>query len=384
MTVTERPRTRKKVAIVLPGADSGERVAAMLAWYDRHRRDLPWRAPPGAPRDAYRVWLSEIMLQQTTVRTVGPYFADFVARWPHVTALAQASLDDVLRAWAGLGYYSRARNLHACARMIVEQHGGRFPTEPVGLRALPGVGPYTAAAIAAIAFDHPVMPVDGNIERVVARLHAVEEPLPGAKARIQALAATLATPVRAGDMAQALMDLGAGVCTPRQPDCARCPLAGSCAAYARGDAQSFPRKRAKQAGALRRGAAFVVLRADGRVLIGTRPARGLLAGMSEVPGSEWSTDFDAHAATRAAPKFPGRRPRWRRCADEVRHVFSHFPLALTVYAAELPRGVRAPQGLRWVACDAVHAEALPTLMRKVLAAAGLPRGGASAGVRGKA
>jgi A/G-specific adenine glycosylase len=371
MTVTGRPRARKNAIPDPPADDSAARIAALLAWYDRHRRDLPWRAAPGAPRDAYRVWLSEIMLQQTTVRTVGPYFTAFTVRWPTVEALAAAALDDVLRAWAGLGYYARARNLHACAQAVVGGWGAVFPAEIESLRALPGIGPYTAAAIAAIAFDHPAMPVDGNIERVVARLHAVEEVLPHAKARIQVLAATLVSPARAGDMAQALMDLGATICTPKKPACGRCPLQAGCVAAARGDAESFPRKAVKKSGARRRGAAFVAVRADGKVLLRTRPASGLLGGMTEVPTSEWTAAFDAARARRAAPAFPGLRLRWRRIAGEITHVFSHFPLALAVYVAAVPRGTRAPMGMRWVAVKDVAAEALPTVMRKVLAAAGI-------------
>ena len=239
------------------------------------------------------VWLSEIMLQQTTVKAVGPYFEKFLARWPDVAALARASLDDVLRMWAGLGYYSRARNLHACAVAVSRDHGGNFPDTEDGLRALPGIGPYTASAIAAIAFDRRTMPVDGNIERVVSRLYAVEEALPQAKPRIQELAATLLADTsagdvetRAGDSAQALMDLGASICTPKKPACALCPLNEDCAARARGDQETFPRKAAKKTGALRRGAAFVVTRGE-ELLVRSRPEKGLLGGMTEVPGSDW-------------------------------------------------------------------------------------------------
>ena len=245
------------------------RPALLLDWYDRHRRRLPWRPLAGERADPYRVWLSEIMLQQTGVKTVGPYFLKFVARWPDVAALGRASLDDVLRMWAGLGYYSRARNLHACAVAVLRDHGGVFPDTEEGLRALPGIGPYTAAAIAAIAFDRRTMPVDGNIERVVSRLFAVEEPLPQAKPLIQQLAATLLgesragdEKSRAGDSAQALMDLGSSICTPKKPACALCPLNDDCAARARGDQETFPRKAPKKTGALRRGAAFVVTRGD--------------------------------------------------------------------------------------------------------------------------
>src|SRR5215216_5413606 len=214
-------------------------AAALLAWYDRHRRNLPWRAPPGRQPDPYRVWLSEIMLQQTTVATVGPYFDRFVARFPDIRALAAAPLDDILHAWQGLGYYARARNLHACARAVVARHAGEFPDDPAALRALPGVGDYTAAAIAAIAFDRPLAAVDGNVERVVARLFAEREPLPAAKPRLRALAAALVPDARAGDFAQAMMDLGAVLCTPRRPRCVLCPWRGGCAALALGIAEEL-------------------------------------------------------------------------------------------------------------------------------------------------
>ena len=306
------------------------------------------------------------MLQQTTVKAVAPYYARFLAQWPTVEALAQASLDDVLRAWAGLGYYARARNLHACAQAVVARHGGVFPDSREGLRALPGIGDYTAAAVAAIAFDAPAVPVDGNVERVVSRLFAVEAELPAAKPRIKALAAALLPPARAGDFAQALMDLGATICTPKKPACALCPWAQACHARTRGDQDTFPRKAPKREGRLRRGAAFVALRADGAVLLRTRPDKGLLAKMTEVPGSEWAHDFDVEDALASAPALRGR-PRWRRLAGTVEHVFTHFPLQLTVFAATVPRGTPPPQGMRWVARMQAGDEALPNVMRKVLA-----------------
>ena len=237
--------------------------ADLLAWYDRHRRTLPWRAPPGERPDPYRVWLSEVMLQQTAVKAVAPYFTRFVARWPDVQALAAAPLDDVLRLWAGLGYYARARNLHACARAVMEHHGGRFPETERELARLPGIGPYSAAAIAAIAFAAPVPAIDGNAERVVARLFALERELPAARSDIRRMAERMVPAERAGDFAQALMDLGATVCTPRKPACALCPWTQGCAARRRGDAESFPRKAPRREGRLRRGAAYVVVRADG-------------------------------------------------------------------------------------------------------------------------
>jgi A/G-specific adenine glycosylase len=347
------------------GAFGVARPALLLDWYDRHRRRLPWRPLPGERADPYKVWLSEIMLQQTGVKTVGPYFEKFVARWPDVDALACASLDDVLRMWAGLGYYSRARNLHACAVAVRRDHGGAFPDTEEGLRSLPGIGPYTAAAISAIAFGRRTMPVDGNIERVVSRLFAVEDPLPQAKPLIQSLAATLLGASRAGDSAQALMDLGASICTPKKPACALCPLNGDCASRARGDQETFPRKAPKKTGTLRRGAAFVVTRGD-QLLVRTRPEKGLLGGMTEVPGSDWRAAQDDKEALAQAPSMNGAK-RWQRKTGVVTHVFTHFPLELVVYTATVSAGSRAPQGMRWVPIATLSDEALPNLMRKVIA-----------------
>ena len=360
MTVAARVSRRKKEV----GAPD---PAALLAWYDRHRRVLPWRARRGERSDPYRVWLSEIMLQQTTVKAVAPYYARFLARWPTVEALASSELDDVLRAWAGLGYYARARNLHACAIAVIEQHGGIFPQTLDDLRALPGVGDYTAAAVAAIAFDAPAVPVDGNVERVVTRLFAVEEALPAAKPEIKRLAASLLPSRRSGDFAQALMDLGATICSPKRPACALCPWNDVCAARARGDQETFPRKAPKREGRLRYGAAFVALRADGRVLLRQRPDKCLLAKMTEVPGSDWSHDFDKARALKAAPRLA--KAKWHALPGVVRHVFTHFPLELSVFFTEMPRGAVAPKGARWVALADLPGEALPNVMRKVLSAA---------------
>jgi A/G-specific adenine glycosylase len=348
---------------------SAARPALLLAWYDRHRRKLPWRPLPGVAADPYRVWLSEIMLQQTGVKTVGPYFEKFIARWPGVDALGRASLDDVLRMWAGLGYYSRARNLHACAVAVRRDHGGVFPDTEQGLQSLPGIGPYTAAAIAAIAFGRRTMPVDSNIERVVSRLFAVEEPLPQAKPLIQQLATTLLgagdVNSRAGDSAQALMDLGSSICTPKKPACALCPLNADCLARARGDQETFPRKALKKTGALRRGAAFVVTRGD-ELLVRTRAEKGLLGGMTEVPGSDWIAAQDDKAALQQAPRLKGIS-RWHRKAGVVTHVFTHFPLELVIYTARVPARSRAPDGMRWVPIATLRDEALPKVMRKAIA-----------------
>jgi A/G-specific adenine glycosylase len=368
-----------KVAGKTSKRQRGERASAkscphsvtLLAWYDRHRRKLPWRAAPGEAAEPYRVWLSEIMLQQTTVKTVGPYFSKFLARWRSVHELAAAPLSDVLSAWAGLGYYARARNLHACARAVVERHGGRFPPSESDLRDLPGVGPYTAAAIAAIAYDAPATPVDGNIERVIARLFAVSAPLPQAKPELHRLARGLTPRRRAGDFAQAMMDLGATICTPKSPACALCPWMESCAGYRTGNPAQFPRRKPKREGALRRGAAFVALRDDGFILVKTRPMKGLLGGMTEVPTSDWSADFDETRASDGAPRFrSSARParcEWRRIPTLVQHVFTHFPLELSVYWGRVAPRVPAPAGMRWVECSKIADEALPSLMRKVVA-----------------
>ncbi len=311
------------------------------------------------------------MLQQTGVKTVGPYFEKFLTRWPDVASLGRASLDDVLRMWAGLGYYSRARNLHACAVAVVRDHGGAFPDTEEGLRSLPGIGPYTAAAIAAIAFDRRTMPVDGNIERVVSRLFAVEETLPQAKPVIQKLATTLLggsstdEKSRAGDSAQALMDLGASICTPKRPACSLCPLSEACVARQRGDQESFPRKAPKKSGELRRGAAFVVTRGD-ELLVRSRPEKGLLGGMTEVPGSDWRALQDDEAALKQAPRLDGVT-RWHRKVGVVTHVFTHFPLELVVYTARVPARTRAPKDMRWVPIATLAGEALPNVMRKVIA-----------------
>jgi A/G-specific adenine glycosylase len=332
----------------------------LLAWYGRARRDLPWRAPPGGRADPYRVWLSEIMLQQTTVATVIPYFHRFTARWPDIAALAAAGLDEVLTEWQGLGYYARARNLHECARTVAAGHGGAFPNAEDALRRLPGIGPYTAAAVAAIAFGRKATPVDGNIERVMARLFAFGEPLPRAKRTLAGHARALTPARRAGDFAQALMDLGATVCTPRNPDCGVCPIAADCAARAEGNPETYPVKAARRVRPTRRGVVFWLTGPGGKVLLRRRPERGLLGGMMEFPSTPWDeTAPTPRDARRAAPV----RASWRALPGEVAHTFTHFHLKLAVWSAALD-GVPPPRGT-WCAPSRFHELALPTVMKKV-------------------
>lgn len=342
----------------------------LLPWYDAHARVLPWRSPPGgAPPDPYRVWLSEIMLQQTTVATVKAYFERFTARWPSVAALAAADDGDVMAAWAGLGYYSRARNLVACAKVLA---ASGFPEDEAGLRALPGVGPYTAAAVAAIAFGRRAVVVDGNVERVVARLFAVEAPLPGAKPELKLLAATITPDLRAGDFAQAMMDLGATVCTPRSPRCEACPLRAACKAYAVGRPASYPRRMAKAAKPERAATAWWIER-EGQVLLVRRPAKGLLGAMMALPSTLVIGD---------SPQLPvvGSAGGDRRAGHlgtvpdfgvlgTVTHVFTHFRLVLTVAAATLDPGCVLPPGARWWPVTKLENAGLPTLFAKAAALA---------------
>jgi A/G-specific adenine glycosylase len=338
---------------------------ALLRWYDLRRRDLPWRAQPGETADPYAVWLSEIMLQQTTVEAVKPYYAAFLARWPNVAALAAAREEEVMKAWAGLGYYARARNLHACAREIAAR-GGIFPREEQELLALPGVGPYTAAAIASIAYDAPLVAVDGNVERVIARLFALERPAREAKRELREKAQSLSPGLRAGDFTQALMDLGATVCTPRAPRCGDCPFLCACEAARRGAAEAFPVRPPRTAKPERGGAAFV-LTSGGAALIRTRPPRGLLGGMAEFPSTPFRADFDAAKARAHAPVAA----RWRALPGAVEHVFTHFSLRLTIFRATLPAPPPEVENGRWTELTRICDEGLPTLMRKVAAHAGL-------------
>ena len=334
----------------------------LLGWYDVNRRRLPWRALSGETPDPYRVWLSEIMLQQTTVAAVGPYFHNFLKRWPTMKALAAAPVEEVMSAWAGLGYYSRARNLHACARAVVELHRGELPADEAELRKLPGIGPYTAAAITAIAFDKRAAPVDGNIERVLARLFAVKTPLPGAKPELKAIAEVLAPAKRAGDFAQAMMDLGAAICTPKSPACANCPWSDDCDARALGIAASLPARDAKPERPLRRGAAFVVISDRDEILLRRRQPKGLLGGMHEPPMSPWEDDFPQTPLKHAPLKA-----KFHKLPGLVRHGFTHFELELEVYrAAPVARG--NPNGAgEWAPLADLNRYALPSVMRKVVA-----------------
>ncbi|WP_116653373.1 A/G-specific adenine glycosylase [Pelagibacterium sediminicola] len=337
-------------------------AAAVLAWYDRHARVLPWRVSPsdrarGARPDPYHVWLSEIMLQQTTIAAVGKYFAAFTRLWPNVEALAAAPLDDVLVQWAGLGYYARARNLHACARAVVERHGGKFPTSAAALRDLPGIGDYTSAAIAAICHDERVAVVDGNVDRVVARYLALPRPVREEKPLVRATVQH-AVPVRAGDFAQAMMDLGATVCAPRRANCLICPLEPDCAGAASGNPLAFPVPPQKPVRPTRYGHAFVIVHA-GKVFLRQRGPKGLLAKMTEVPGSEWTSGT-------TEPVFPFDAG-WRR-AGTVEHTFTHFHLVAEVWSVsgDLP----LDEGW-WADIDALDNEALPSVFRKVLRVAGV-------------
>lgn len=358
--------TRRQGGRSLPAPEA----AILLAWYDRHARKLPWRVGPedrarGVKPDPYRVWLSEVMLQQTTVTAVKPYFDTFIERWPNVAALAAAPRDDVMTAWAGLGYYARARNLKACAERVAADHGGRFPQTAAALQELPGIGTYTAAAIAAIAFDEPAPVVDGNIERVIARLFALDTPLPAAKAKIREIQRSLTPALRAGDYAQAVMDLGATLCTPKSPACSLCPWSANCAAFANGNPQDYPVKAKKAERPTRRGAAFVALREDGMILLRQRADRGLLGGMTEVPGSAWTSEFDIAEASADEPISAD----WQRLPGLVTHVFTHFRLELAVFRAHVGSEHDAPGDARWVAIAALADQALPSVMRKVVEAA---------------
>jgi A/G-specific adenine glycosylase len=341
---------------------------ALLSWYDRHHRDLPWRISPAAAKrgvkpDPYYIWMSEVMLQQTTVAAVKAYFAKFIERWPTVTDLAEAPNEDVMAAWAGLGYYARARNLKKCAEAVAFQHGGVFPDTEDGLRALPGIGDYTSAAVAAIAFNRPSAVMDGNVERVISRLFAIDAPLPGSKPQMKAKVAELTPTDRPGDFAQAMMDLGATICTPKRPACALCPFNGACVALATDEPERFPVKAPKKAKPVRLGAAFVAVDRDGRLLLRKRVESGLLGGMTEVPTTAWTSREDGETGVHAAP-FPAD---WQS-AGAISHVFTHFELRLSIFRTG---PIDTPPGDHgfWVPVVELDGEALPTVMKKAIVAA---------------
>jgi A/G-specific adenine glycosylase len=339
----------------------------LLEWYDIHRRSLPWRAAPGRPPEPYHVLLSEVMLQQTTVATVVGRFGGFLARFPSLAALAAATPADVLHAWQGLGYYRRARALHACARTIVERCGGALPQSESGLRELPGIGLYTARAVLAIAFGQPTVPMDANVARVLARVHGVESPLPAALKELQSLADRLASRSRPGDVAQALMDLGARVCRPREPRCEVCPWQPDCAAHRAGTTSLLPRRGVRLERPVRRGVAFLLTRPDGAILFRRRPEEGLLGGLHELPGSPWlGGPLRLASSLEHAPALA----EWRLAREPVSHGFTHFVLELTLAEASVRR---PPDGL-WCAPQRLHELALPTVMKKLLRLAGHPTG----------
>ena len=339
----------------------------ILAWYDRHHRELPWRVSPSAAKagktaDPYHIWLSEVMLQQTTVQAVKPYFNKFLSLWPSVNDLAAAPVEDVMAAWAGLGYYARARNLKKCAEAVAAGHGGKFPDTEAGLRALPGIGDYTAAAGAGLALNRQAAVMDGNIERVVSRLYAIDAPLPGSKPVMKAKVVELTPPDRPGDFAQAMMDLGATICTPKRPTCALCPFRDVCLAFAEHDPERFPVKAAKKEKPVRQGAAFVAVTSDGEILLRRRVDSGLLGGMTEVPTTAWTSRLDGGTTTEHAPFAAA----WEPCGTVV-HVFTHFELRLSVFRARTLR-VECTDGW-WEPVTNLDAQALPTVMKKAISQA---------------
>jgi A/G-specific adenine glycosylase len=341
-------------------ATHDELSSGLLEWYDVHARDMPWRVSPadrkaGHLPDPYRVWMSEIMLQQTTVAAVKEYFERFTRRWPTVRDLAAAEDAAVMGEWAGLGYYARARNLLKCARAVVADHGGAFPDTYDALLSLPGIGPYTAAAISSIAFDRSETVLDGNVERVMARMYNIHDPLPGSKPRLKSQAAALTPEVRPGDYAQAVMDLGATICTPRNPACGICPWRDPCAARVAGTAADLPKKTPKKAKPTRYGVVYLGQREDGAWLVETRPDKGLLGGMMGWPGSDWSESPTDHT--------PPSAGNWQDLSGEVRHTFTHFHLILQVKTAQLPLETEPMQGFFLGKHDFKPSD-LPTVMRK--------------------
>ncbi len=344
-----------------------EKSQDLLKWYDEHARVLPWRMRDGELPDPYAVWLSEIMLQQTTVTAVKPYFERFLGLWPNVEALANAPVESVMAAWAGLGYYSRARNLHLCSQQIVTDFAGKFPDNEAALLTLPGIGAYTAAAITSIAFDKRAVVVDGNVERVITRLYAIQAPMPKAKTLIKCYADDLTPQARSGDYAQAMMDLGATICIPKNPKCDLCPFSGGCLAQMQGKPEQFPVKAVKQPRPERFGAVFVAKREDGAILVRRRPAKGLLGGMLELPTTDWSSNakakqFEPTEALRSVSFMAD----WQKIGN-ITHIFTHFSLHLDVYAADFIDNAPIPEGAFWLEIEDLTQSALPSLFKKVLA-----------------
>ena len=333
----------------------------LLAWYDAHRRTLPWRTQPGEFPDPYRIWVSEIMLQQTRAAAVIPYFNEFMSRWPTLEALALAPRNEILHAWAGLGYYARARNLHSSAQVLVKQYGGKIPCEVNELRSLPGVGPYTASAIAAIAFDQPTVVIDANVERILARLFKIQKPIPNAKPQLAQFAQRIFPTERPGDFAQALMDLGAQICTPKKPICADCPWSAQCGAYQSGNAEKWPIKRPKPTIKTRFGIVFWVRHPNGKVLLRKRPDEGILGGMTEVISSEWLTQPIPSTKIRKYAPIP--KAHWVPIEKKIRHAFTHFKLELSVYKT---KSTIRPKGSFWCSPEELVHQPLPTLMKKVV------------------
>ncbi|AQX27639.1 MULTISPECIES: A/G-specific adenine glycosylase [unclassified Bartonella] len=337
----------------------------LLSWYDKNYRHLPWRMSPqkqitGIYPDPYQIWLSEVMLQQTTVKTVKPYFKKFLKLWPDLFSLSRASQEDIMKAWAGLGYYSRARNLKNCATQLVKNHGGKFPQSVKILRTLPGIGDYTAAAIAAIAFGYPVAVVDGNVERVITRLFAITSVLPKAKPEIKEKTQEITDVKRPGDFAQAMMDLGSTICTPRKPSCLLCPLQSVCKATKMQAVEVFPIKAPKKERPLRTGAAFVAINENKQIYLEKRQHTKLLNGMTQIPNN---IGINEENGLQNAP-FSAN---WE-LKGQITHIFTHFSLKLNVYCADNIHGIKLENGW-W--CDIHHLtqEALPTVMKKAIAVA---------------
>ena len=347
-------------------SDSKRIHARILSWYDNHGRNLPWRAQPGSFSDPYSVWLSEIMLQQTTVATVTAYYQNFIARWPSLRHLAQAPLEEVLAAWAGLGYYARARNLHACARQIYEHNQGSFPKSEDELRLLPGIGPYTAAAISAIAFDNPCIAVDGNVERIITRLHSIDTPPKKNKALIIEKSQLLVSSTRPGDFVQALMDLGSIICTPKNPQCKICPIKNYCSAFQQNKTHLYPRKEIKPKKPKRQTAIFILKR-DRNILIQKQPNHGIFGGMFIFPTSPFKQDTKPEEMLNYAPC----KIKWRKLDGLIKHIFTHFVSESHVFIASTRSDLKLDLDKKWISLEDLPKTGLPTLMKRAAEKANL-------------